>query len=220
MARYKPGVRHLALDVPLEVRQGTDEERFNDERARHFARGLPQSQKASSKGKRPARGHDFDDDDDPDPLSRITLSSQSVPEQTHYVVGIRRDDEIHLVPLAQTLQLRPSLEYLDRLKELSAQENRAARRRAGQEADSSEDEEGGGDADGENGAKKAKKKDGPDTSRAIQVSIASAGVERGSARGGASLFAPLRAAEAESWVSLSHFHSEVRSHSPPYAPGI
>lgn len=214
LARYRPGVRHLALEIPLEVRAGTEEERFNDDRARHFARGLPSSQKGTNaKGKRPARYDD--EDDDPDPLARITLASQSIPEQTHYVVGIRRDDEIHLVPLAQTMQLRPSLEYLDRLKEMTAQASRAARRRAGQEADSSDEEEGGGaGGEGEEGEdsppKKAKKKEGPDTSRAVQVSLAASGVDRGNNRAGASLFAPLRAAEGESWVPLSHYHSEVR----------
>jgi hypothetical protein len=62
--------------------------------------------------------------------------------------------------------------------------------------------------------------------KAVQVSIKQSGeagqakgpLGGGNGRGGAGLFAPLRAEEAESWKPLEHYHSNVRFLPPLFFP--
>ncbi|EGG06686.1 uncharacterized protein MELLADRAFT_86458 [Melampsora larici-populina 98AG31] len=212
-AKFKPGVRHLNLEVPLETKLGTAEGRFSDERAREYAKGLP-DKKAAVPG---VRSNAFGRDDELDPLEKITLGSTFIPEQTNYFVGILKpgssedQDQLHLVPLGQTLQLRPSLDYLDRLAAINAQADKAAKR---EEGIGSESEDDSGDEETEEMIKKkalAKKKTEANEAKAIQVSVAGPGDsdKLGGGRPGGGLFAPIRAAEAETPIPLTHYHCHV-----------
>lgn len=115
-------------------------------------------------------------------------------------------EQLHLTPLTQTVQLRPDLTYLDRITSRSK-----ARARSGHDDDedgSDEEDAAQGPADKKSAA--AKKAAGmAEGSRAVQVSIKdSEGGAGGGAKGVAtgrqdgSLFAPLRAEEAEEWTQL------------------
>ncbi|KAG0142413.1 hypothetical protein CROQUDRAFT_235815 [Cronartium quercuum f. sp. fusiforme G11] len=213
-AKFKSGVRHLNLEIPLETKLGTTEGRFSDERARDYARGLP-DKKASVPGTRP---NVFGREDELDPIDKISLGSTFVPEQTNYFVGILKtgsregQDQLHMVPLGQTLQLRPSLDYLDRLASLNAQADKAAKREEGL---GSESEDESGDEETEEMIKKkalAKKKSEANEAKAIQVSVGglSDGDRLGGTRPGGALFAPIRAAEAETAVPLHHYHCQSK----------
>lgn len=216
-AKFKPGVRHLNLEVPLETKLGTTEGRFSDERAREYAKGLPEKKCAVPGG----RGNAFGRDEELDPIDKINLGSTFIPEQTNYLVGVLKtgsggeEDQLHLVPLGQTLQLRPCLDYLDRLEALNVQADKAAKREEGIGSDSEDDS---GDEESEEMLKKkalAKKKTEANEARAIQVSITgpSDGDRPGGARPGGALFAPLRASEAETAIPLTHYHCQASDHS-------
>ncbi|MBW0518024.1 hypothetical protein O181_057739 [Austropuccinia psidii MF-1] len=205
-AKYKPGVRHLKLELPLEVKEGIQEDRFSDERAREFAKGLPEQKPQIASFKTNPL------DDDCDPLDKLSLESTLIPEQTNYAIGIIKHghqpafDELHLVPLDQTLQLRPNLDYLDRLATLNMQAEKIARRNQGLESDS----EDGSDEEDEEAAKKkalSKKKSEANEAKAIQVSVLG---NNDGIKSSGTLFAPIRAAEAEQAVHLAHYHCETK----------
>lgn len=160
-------------------------------------------------------------------LDHITYSASSVPDVTNYLVGVIKDgssslslparrsssltlllsldatDALHLSPVTQTYQLRPSLTYLDNLITLE-------RRRKRDQKDQDDDSEGDlSDAE-------IKKEE----AKAVQVSVkqsaegAAAAAKPGAGglsngRAGASLFAPLRAEEGEAWIPLTHYHADV-----------
>ncbi|KAI9189491.1 hypothetical protein H9P43_000924 [Blastocladiella emersonii ATCC 22665] len=65
----------------------------------------------------------------PKKLDRMTLTSTKVPPITTYYVAAFRDDEMHLSPVASTLQFTPSLKHIDRL----AQQDRDAKKRVDEE---------------------------------------------------------------------------------------
>lgn len=116
--------------------------------------------------------------------------------KTH--LPVRAPDALHLNPVTQTFQLRPSLTYLDNLL--------AFERRAKREAARNDDV-----SDEEISDTELKKEE----AKAVQVSIksgeqaAKGPLGGGNGRAGAGLFAPLRAEEAEEWKPIKHFHANV-----------
>jgi len=114
-------------------------------------------------------------------------------------VGVLRSDSLHLSPLYQTLQLRPTLSYLDRLSFLEKQARRK-QRMATMEEDSEDDDMMDEDEE-------VKKKKPPP--KAVQVSVKSTSGDSSSNRG-PSLFDPLRKFEDEDWQEMEHFHSETQ----------
>jgi hypothetical protein len=137
------------------------------------------------------------------------------------------------------MQLRPHLGYLDQLQVIEKQarsREKAGEDGSGEESEEGGDVEE--NAEGEKKLKKPTKKakqedpkqarllpsalprsiyDLPiqctDVVHSLQMSVKAAdniGLQnRGNGRASASLFAPLRAAEAESWVGLKHYNTEV-----------
>ncbi|OAV96221.1 hypothetical protein PTTG_05313 [Puccinia triticina 1-1 BBBD Race 1] len=224
-AKYKPGVRSLRLDVPLETKIGINENRFSDERAREFAKGLQDNKNSQSSGFNKKHHHTVTDDEC-DPLDKMSLGSTLIPEQSNYAVGVLKrgsiedgdddeDDELHIVPLDQILQMRPNLDYLDQLDQINSQADKQARREQGLDSDDSEDGSENEEVDEEALKKKAlaKKKSEANEAKALQVSvIASGDGDRVGAglRSGGPLFAPLRAAESETPINLIHYHSETK----------
>lgn len=237
-AKYKPGVRSLKLDLPLETKIGIQENRFSDERAREFARGVQENKNSLSQSIGfNKKHHNPLNDDECDPLDTISLGSTLIPEQANYAVGILRRtssrnddddedvedeghrgegrDELHIVPLDQTLQMRPSLDYLDYLDTINAQADKLARQEQGLDSDS-EDRSDAEEVDEEAVKKKilAKKKAEANEAKAIQVSVVSnsADGDRMGAglRSGGPLLAPRRAAEAETPITLIHYHPETK----------
>ncbi|PLW05673.1 hypothetical protein PCANC_22680 [Puccinia coronata f. sp. avenae] len=223
-AKYKPGVRSLRLDVPLETKTGINENRFSDERAREFAKGL-QDNKNNTMAGFTKKHHSSMNEDECDPLDKMSLGSTLIPEQSNYAVGILKrgnerddeddeDDELHIVPLDQILQMRPNLDYLDQLDVINSQADKQSRKDQGLDSGESEEDSENEEVDEEAIKKKmlAKKKSEANEAKALQVSVVSSDGDRQGAglRSGGPLFAPLRAAEAETPINLIHYHSETK----------
>ncbi|KAM0755980.1 hypothetical protein T439DRAFT_362041 [Meredithblackwellia eburnea MCA 4105] len=210
--RYKPRSQHLELTVPLE----TTPARWSEMEAAKFAKGLPdpegekaEKEKEKKRGRKrkedPAEVEEerqrLQDERDARRLETMTFASLSVPDVTNYLVGVMKDDALHLTPVTQTYQLRPSLNYLDQIV--------VNERRAKREAQRKDDDD---DSDAEVSDTELK----AEAAKAVQVSIkqgtaggkmASSG--GGNGRAGAGLFQPLRMMEAESWVELEHLHAQT-----------
>ncbi|ORY73406.1 DNA-directed RNA polymerase III subunit Rpc5 [Leucosporidium creatinivorum] len=212
-AKYKPHTQHLELQIPIERAA----ERYNEEQAKLFAQGVLEEEGAGDEGtgkkrkKSKQQVHEEaeerarkEEEKERRRLDHITYSASSVPDVTNYLVGIVKDDALHLSPITQTYQLRPSLTYLDNLITLE-------RRRKRDQKDQDDDDDEGDLSDAEIKKEEAK---------AVQVSVkqsaegAAAALKPGAGglsngRAGASLFAPLRAEEGEAWIPLTHYHADT-----------
>ncbi|KZS92926.1 hypothetical protein SISNIDRAFT_549959 [Sistotremastrum niveocremeum HHB9708] len=114
-ARHKQSIARTEIHVPLDTRQ----EVWNPERGRELGQARHGSDKANAPPDRNAR-------DDPNPrLTEVRLRSELVPSKGDYMLGILHGNAIHLHPLQQVHQLRPSLEYLDFISQKNARRNRA-----------------------------------------------------------------------------------------------
>ncbi|BGP12762.1 hypothetical protein JCM10213_007277 [Rhodosporidiobolus nylandii] len=209
-AKFKPHTQHLEITVPMEKHP----ERWNEDNAKHFAAGVVEEkdrerEKAQEKKGRRKRRDAGDDEDEQRykeekearRLDKMVYASTGVPEVTSYLIGVVKNDALHLNPVNQTFQLRPSLTYLDNLLAIERRAKRAA-----QAGDDDDDEEM---SDTELKKEEAK---------AVQVSVKQAAgsdpnkgpLGGGNGRAGAGLFAPLRAEESESWKPLQHYHANTK----------
>lgn len=187
-ARYKPKVGQLELSVPLEVQAGMEEHRFNMERARALGRGVSKNDLGPlgsgtnvSASTTHANNNMMDDRGfsrgNEEPLKRMTLVGETLPDQTWYACAVLKDsrspavlswllhipnqwliaDEVHLTPLTRTMQMRASLNYLDEIDHL--ERSNARKERANNRIDGSDDENmspgQGGDSDLDESAKSA-----------------------------------------------------------------
>ncbi|KAI5480852.1 DNA-directed RNA polymerase III subunit RPC5-like protein [Pseudohyphozyma bogoriensis] len=212
-ARYKPKSQHLEIEIPIE----RDPERWNEDDAKEFGRGMPEPEgKGKEKEKKKGRQRKVTTEEEEEErkrleeerearrLDKIVLGSQAVPDVTNYLVGVVKDDSLHLTPLTSTFQLRPKLTYLDNII--------VADRRAKREAHRNKDSDS--DGEGEISDTELKK----EAAKAVQVSVkqseasgapGKAAIGPGNGRAGASLFEPLRAEEGESWIGLQHYHADT-----------
>ncbi|KAL8291732.1 hypothetical protein RQP46_001990 [Phenoliferia psychrophenolica] len=214
-ARYKPKSQHLQVEVPLE----REPERWSEFEAAKFGKGLPDKEREKDNKKGRGRKGKKDDEaeqeerlrqqeeKDAKRLDRMMFSSLTVPDVTNYLVGVVKDDALHLTPVTQTFQLRPNLEYLDQIV--------TNERRAKRDSQRKDDD----DSDGEVSDAELK----VEAAKAVQVSVKQSadlsgggafgpgggGGGGGNGRAGASLFDPLRAMEGESWIDLEHYHAET-----------
>uniref|UniRef100_T1GGW6 DNA-directed RNA polymerase III subunit RPC5 n=1 Tax=Megaselia scalaris TaxID=36166 RepID=T1GGW6_MEGSC len=109
----KPINQEVKVDFELNV-----ESNFYDQfKGRNFA--LASDGKAQQKGERPTFRHGIMD-------KQSFVSGKSVENVDRYVVGILQDKEIHLSPLANILQLRPTFSYFDKEDKRTKAEEKAA----------------------------------------------------------------------------------------------
>lgn len=109
----KPINQEVKVDFELNV-----ESHFYDQfKGRNFA--LSSDGKAQAKGERPTFRHGIMD-------KQSFVSGKSVENVDRYVVGILQDKEIHLSPLTNILQLRPTFSYFDKEDKRTKQEEKAA----------------------------------------------------------------------------------------------
>ncbi|KAH8120094.1 DNA-directed RNA polymerase III subunit Rpc5 [Phellopilus nigrolimitatus] len=103
-ARLKPKAARLEVHVPVDIRP----EVWNKERGQEYgqARATDDAEKSleSKKGKEPAADQR---------LSEVRMRSEQVSSRGAYMLGIVRDGHLHLHPISQTHQLRPTLTYMD-----------------------------------------------------------------------------------------------------------
>lgn len=114
-ARYKSGVGQLELSVPLDVRQGVEEHRFNQDRAEDLGRGISKndlgatgsgtaatSSTASGSYGNGATSYSDSrgfDSGNRGQLQRMTLLGETLPDQTWYTCAVLKDSESHIYSL-------------------------------------------------------------------------------------------------------------------------
>ncbi|KAH8998943.1 DNA-directed RNA polymerase III subunit Rpc5 [Lactarius hatsudake] len=108
-ARLKPTARRLEVHVPVDHRPEEDDKEKN--------------QLDSNRVK---------ENEEPR-LSEVRFRSEAIPHVGAYMLGVVRNGALHLHPLTETHQLRPTLTYLDAL-------NRKSRRARGADSDSESDD--------------------------------------------------------------------------------
>lgn len=235
-AKFKPNSQHLCIEVPIEKH----DDRWNPDLAEKLGAGvrLDDDELEGGKGKKKKKTQEEEEREAKGiPVERMEMSSLVVPDATNYVVGVIKDstyffyllslssadkpllhsDALHLSPVIQTYQLRPSLNYLDDLATLE----RRAKRNEALEAISD-------DSDAEISETEQKKL----INKAVQVSVKqsadlsgggafgggkSGGSGGGNGRAGAALFEPLRRMEGEAWIKLTQYPVEVSFRNfPPF----
>ncbi|KAJ3163085.1 DNA-directed RNA polymerase III subunit RPC5 [Geranomyces michiganensis] len=107
--RMKPATKRFELEIPLQTRS----EHYNRERGEELGQGTDNA---------PMRGvFDYDEARAPAKLlDKQTFSSSLLPSQANYMVGVIKNDELHLTSIGTALQLRTSLFYIDKIAEKQA----------------------------------------------------------------------------------------------------
>ncbi|TPX58612.1 hypothetical protein PhCBS80983_g02994 [Powellomyces hirtus] len=108
VGRMKPNTKRFELEIPLQTRSP----HYNKERGEELGQGTDNA---------PMRGvFDYDDSTPAKLLDKQTLSSSLLPSHANYMIGVIKDDEIHLTSIGTALQLRTSLYYIDKITEKQA----------------------------------------------------------------------------------------------------
>ncbi|KAJ1674899.1 hypothetical protein EV182_002335 [Spiromyces aspiralis] len=101
-ARIKPSYNLVEIDLPID----TQDEMYNQNRGMELAVGLTEGETTMAN---PGRLLDIQ-----------TFISKVVPNQAQFMAGVYENGkyyELHLTPVKDSLQLRPSLKYLDKIDE-------------------------------------------------------------------------------------------------------
>ncbi|TFK76963.1 hypothetical protein BDN72DRAFT_753866 [Pluteus cervinus] len=192
-ARIKPQVRRLEIHVPADPRPDV----WNADRARQYGAAQVEDDREKLQDK---------EDTDSDPrLSEVRLKSEQIIQKGSYMLGIVRDGQLHLHPIRETHQFRPTLTYLDAL----SRKNRQSR---GAESDSDSEDGPPPDPDEPNQpiAVKKEKKSNIET-REVQVSAKrtdSSGLQvtqSGLSNARRELLQAIRQEEDERWDNLKYF---------------
>lgn len=152
----------------------------------------------------------------PKKLEKIKLESSQVPNATEYMVGVIRDQALHLTRLESIVQLRPSMNYLDAIDEAREADKRRERAALAGELGSDEEDEDDlieMEAPGEGSSRSKPKKDAKKpTATAINVTLRTdvnmkkgGGMMMGSSGSSEArdqLMAAQREADAERWIDL------------------
>ncbi|KAJ9479446.1 hypothetical protein PHBOTO_002923 [Pseudozyma hubeiensis] len=232
-SRWRPRANRVEVELPLDVR----EEVYNTDRGTEFGAGaevLAQKQARAdaahggsaattepvASGSRTRvkqeKDHEAQSNRGPKKLEKIKLESTQVPNATEYMVGVIRDQALHLTRLESIVQLRPSMNYLDALDEAREAEKRRERAALAGELGSDEEDEDElieMEAPGEGSSRsKAKKDVKKPTAQTLSVALRAdpnakkpGGMMMGG--GGTSetrdlLMAAQREADAERWIDL------------------
>ncbi|TRM65741.1 DNA-directed RNA polymerase III subunit Rpc5 [Schizophyllum amplum] len=120
-ARVKPNARRMEIHIPTDTRP----EVWNADRGKELGAARvdddrEKNQEESSRSSVEPR------------LSEVRLRSEEVPHKGVHMLGIVREGELHLHPISQTHQFRPTLTYMDYL----TRKNRRGRGGAGSDSDS------------------------------------------------------------------------------------
>ncbi|KAI0304912.1 DNA-directed RNA polymerase III subunit Rpc5 [Russula brevipes] len=206
-ARLKPTARRLEVHVPVDPRP----EVWNVEKSKELGAGRMEDDKEKNQ----VSGSKLKEGEEPR-LSEVRYRSEEIPHVGAYMLGVVRDGTLHLHPLNETHQLRPTLTYLDALSSKS-------RRSRGADSDSDSGDASPPDPDDISPGtvhKKAKKAVGE--AKEVQV-VARKAEEKGGRdlQGGLStmrreLLMSLRAEEEEEWQGLAYHSPESAESSEAY----
>ncbi|KAJ7597173.1 DNA-directed RNA polymerase III subunit Rpc5 [Mycena floridula] len=118
-ARIKPEVRRIEVHVPADTRPDV----WNVTRGRDLGFAQQEDDRERNQSKKLKDG-------DEESLSEVRMRSEEIVQKGTHMLGIVRDGQLHLHPISQTHQFRPSLTYLDVLS------RKSKRRGAGADSDS------------------------------------------------------------------------------------
>ncbi|KAF8973891.1 DNA-directed RNA polymerase III subunit Rpc5 [Flammula alnicola] len=189
-ARYKLQTRRLEIHVPVDTRS----EVYNVEKSKALGSGRLQDDREKNQQR------NVRDDDDPR-LSEVRLRSEEIIQRGVHVLGIVRDGKLHLHPISEAHQLRPTLTYLDIL-------SRRNRRSRGTGSDSDSDDGPPPDPDEVAPVVAPKKeKKAPTDVREVHVTARKSDDQNGSGQGGLSavrreMLHIIRSEEDEKWEDL------------------
>ncbi|KAF8912804.1 Sin-like protein conserved region-domain-containing protein [Gymnopilus junonius] len=192
-ARIKPQTRRLEIHIPIDTRP----EVYNSERSKAFGAGRQEDDRE----KNPQMDVKNQDDDEPR-LSDVRLRSEEIPQRGTHLLGVVRGGKLHLHPINETHQFRPTLSYLDVL----SRKNRRSRG-AGSDSDSDEGPPPDPDEPVPVVAPKREKKASGDA-KEVHVSARKSEDQNGPGHGGLSvvrreMLQIIRAEEDEIWDNLS-----------------
>ncbi|KAJ3045652.1 DNA-directed RNA polymerase III subunit RPC5 [Rhizophlyctis rosea] len=128
--RFKRKAQKFELDIPLD----TYGPHYNQDAGKTLGEGthdIPLPTASERRDERPAVL-----------LQKQTLSSSLLPSHAKYMVGVFAEDELHLTPVNATLQLRPSLQYIDKMNEKKRATTQRANAELRKEEDPSYEDEG------------------------------------------------------------------------------
>ncbi|KAH9968989.1 DNA-directed RNA polymerase III subunit Rpc5 [Russula dissimulans] len=198
-ARLKPTTRCLEVHVPVDSRP----EVWSVEKSKELGAGRLEDDKERNQ----VSGGKLKEGEEPR-LSEVRYRSETIAHVGSYMLGVVHNGTLHLHPLSETHQLRPTLTYLDAL-------NRKSRRTRG--GDSESDSGDGTLADPDEVSpvpitKKAKKPAGE--AKEVQVAARKAEEKWGrDLQGGLStirreMLMSIRAEEEEEWQDLTYHVAE------------
>jgi len=199
-ARLKPNVRRLEVHVPVDTRP----EVWNKERASDFGAARLEDDKEKNQ-ETTGTGKMKQEEPDKTRIGDVRMRSEEIPQAGSYMLGIVRDGRLHLHPVSETHQLRPTLTYIDYMS------RKNKRSRGGPGSDSDSDDGPPPDPDEvvpESPPKKEKRPAGE--AKEVQVSVRKSTTDDKNIQGGLSLqrrelLAHIRAEEDEKWEDLMYF---------------
>ncbi|KAI0961412.1 hypothetical protein AcV7_000519 [Taiwanofungus camphoratus] len=164
-ARVKPGVRRLEVHVPVDIRP----EVWNVERSKDLGKARVEDDKEKNQELQKAKQREGEEPR----LGEVRMRSEQIPQVGAYVLGIVRDGRLHLHPIGETHQLRPTLTYMDVLS------RKTRRHRPGGDSDEESDDGPPPDPDEPAPAPAPKKEKKPAVdAKEVQVSVRKAADDR------------------------------------------
>ncbi|GBE78334.1 hypothetical protein SCP_0112190 [Sparassis crispa] len=165
-ARLKPGVRRLEVHVPVDTRS----EVWNTERSKELGKARVEDDKEKNQELAKVKQRE---EEEPR-LSEVRMRSEQVPQVGAYVLGIVQDGQLHLHPISETHQLRPTLTYMDIL----TRKNKRGRGGEGSDDDSDDGPPPDPDEPAPAPAPKKEKKPAVDA-KEVQVSVRKTSDDKG-----------------------------------------
>ncbi|KAG2077158.1 hypothetical protein BDR04DRAFT_1089488 [Suillus decipiens] len=201
-ARIKPVTRRLEIHVPVDPRP----EVWNRERGKELgaARQEDDREKNQDVGKMKQM-----EGEEPR-LTEVRLRSELIPQEGAYMLGVVRNGQLHLQPISETHQFRPTLTYLD----IMSRKSRRSRGDAGSDEDSDDGPPPDPDEPPPPVQTASKKEKKPLEVKEVQVSARKAGDDKGNLQGGLSavrreMLLAIRAEDDEVWNDLDFCDGET-----------
>jgi len=187
-ARFKPETDIIEIHVPFDTREDV----WNKKQSREYGQYRHEEDGHKTTSKEEKR------------LNDLRLKSERIREGAAYMVGVVRDNQLHLHRISATYKFRPNLAYVD----LHSQKTK--RRRGEEEGTFSDEAE-----EQEEQEAQPKKSKALGEAKEVMVSARKTGESKfptGMSDMRRELLRNLRAEELESWVSLK-YQDETGSHS-------
>ncbi|KAI6136781.1 DNA-directed RNA polymerase III subunit Rpc5 [Pisolithus sp. B1] len=123
-ARIRAVARKLEIHVPADTRP----EIWNQDKSKQFGVARLEDDREKNQDGSSTKQRDGEEPR----LNDVRLQSEQIPQQGVYMLGVIHDDRLHLVPVSETHQFRPTLTYLD----LTSRKSGRSKGGAGTDSDS------------------------------------------------------------------------------------